>query len=195
MAQYDSENNLVGKGQMTPDRYVDHGIGQSVPRKARSNKAWWIGGILAALVIIGAVLGGVLGTQLNKNKGNANKDSANGGQDSNGKGGESSGTNGGSPTSSGSAALPTGTAASGADGSTITMDDGNTFTYVNKFGGSWAVDPQNPYNVSAVPQGGAPPLTFPDFRTGPGLHPQAYRGVGVGQGRRPRRQPRRLACY
>ena len=36
----------------------------------------------------------------------------------------------------------------GTDGSTVTMDDGTNFTYTNSFGGSWAVDPSNPYNVS-----------------------------------------------
>lgn len=49
-------------------------------------KWWWIGGILLLLIIIGAVLGGVLGTQLNKNKGNTGSGaSSNSGSGGNGQ--------------------------------------------------------------------------------------------------------------
>jgi hypothetical protein len=44
----------------------------SSPANASGGKSrkkwWWIGGILLLLIVIGAVLGGVLGTQLNKNR-------------------------------------------------------------------------------------------------------------------------------
>lgn len=44
--------------------------------KSKSKKKWWIiGGIIALLIVIGAVLGGVLGTQLNKKNGNSSSGS------------------------------------------------------------------------------------------------------------------------
>lgn len=47
------------------------------PKKKRS-KWLWIGLGLLALIIVGAVLGGVLGTQLNKNKGSSSNNSSSG---------------------------------------------------------------------------------------------------------------------
>ncbi|KAF8878964.1 glycoside hydrolase superfamily [Infundibulicybe gibba] len=46
----------------------------------------------------------------------------------------------------------------GGDGSTVTMEDGNTFVYKNKFGGYWASDPKNPFNNDARPNSWTPPL-------------------------------------
>ena len=37
---------------------------------------------------------------------------------------------------------------SGSDGSAVQMADGGSFTYSNSFGGTWAVDPYDPYSVS-----------------------------------------------
>jgi len=53
--------------------------------------------------------------------------------------------------------IPTGLI-TGGDGSTVTQDDGTTFTYSNKFGGYWYYDPSDPYNESARPQQDIPPL-------------------------------------
>jgi glucan 1,3-beta-glucosidase len=50
---------------------------------------------------------------------------------------------------------------SGGDGTTVTMEDGNTFTYSNKFGGIWVQDPSNPFNNSARPQSWSPALNEP----------------------------------
>ncbi|KAF9053337.1 glycoside hydrolase family 5 protein [Panaeolus papilionaceus] len=46
----------------------------------------------------------------------------------------------------------------GGDGSTVTMENGTTFTYHNSFGGFWVQDPNNPYNDNAQPNSWTPPL-------------------------------------
>lgn len=53
------------------------------------------------------------------------------------------------------------TATSGGDGSTITMEDGTTFTYKNPFGGTWYWDPNDPFNNSAQAQSWTPALNEP----------------------------------
>lgn len=52
-----------------------------------------------------------------------------------------------------------GVAGNGADGSTVTTDLGAQFTYTNGFGGTWAQDPENPYNVS-LPYAATPRTSF-----------------------------------
>ncbi|KAI0639516.1 glycoside hydrolase [Trametes polyzona] len=47
---------------------------------------------------------------------------------------------------------------SGGDGSTVTMDDGSTFTYSNPHGGIWYYDPANPTVSGARPQSWTPAL-------------------------------------
>jgi glucan 1,3-beta-glucosidase len=46
----------------------------------------------------------------------------------------------------------------GGDGSTVTMEDGTTFTYHNPFGGYWYHDPNNPLANNAQPQSWVPAL-------------------------------------
>jgi glucan 1,3-beta-glucosidase len=46
----------------------------------------------------------------------------------------------------------------GGDGSTVTMEDGTTFTYHNPFGGYWYLDPNNPLANSARSQSWVPAL-------------------------------------
>lgn len=50
------------------------------------------------------------------------------------------------------------TVVTGGDGSTITMDDGSTFTYSNSFGGYWYFDPKDPFNNGARAQSWSPAL-------------------------------------
>ena len=76
-------------------------------------------------------------------------------------GGSSSGGNsGGGSTSNGDDGLGpvNGNVISGGDGSTVTMESGDTFTYTNKFGGFWVQDPNDPYNNNAQAQSWSPPL-------------------------------------
>lgn len=67
----------------------------------------------------------------------------------------SSGASAASPTSNPES--PTG-AVSGGNGTVIKMDNNQTFTYVNNFGGVWVDDPANPFNNSARAQSYTPSL-------------------------------------
>jgi glucan 1,3-beta-glucosidase len=71
-------------------------------------------------------------------------------------GGTSSPGQPGKPTTSGG--KPVAALITGGDGSTVTRDDGSTFTYSNKFGGTWYYDPSNPMQNSAQAQSWTPPL-------------------------------------
>lgn len=71
---------------------------------------------------------------------------------SSGSGGSSGGSSGG-----GAAGGKNG-ATSGGDGSTVTAEDGSTFTYSNPFGGIWVDDPNDPFTGSAFPNSWTPPL-------------------------------------
>ncbi|KAF9260539.1 glycoside hydrolase family 5 protein [Marasmius fiardii PR-910] len=58
---------------------------------------------------------------------------------------------------SGNSQSPSG-ATSGGDGSQIITEDGETFTYNNKFGGYWVQDPKDPFNNNARANSWSPPL-------------------------------------
>ncbi|QRW18432.1 Cellulase (glycosyl hydrolase family 5 protein) [Rhizoctonia solani] len=105
-------------------------------------------GLAALAVIVVAVIVPVY-YKVIKPKNNS-AESSNGGGNS---GGNPSGNNpsGGDPTNN--------AATWGGDGSTITKEDGSTFTYNNKFGGFWVYDPTNPFNNSARAQSWSPPLS------------------------------------
>lgn len=100
-----------------------------------------IGGI--ALIATAITVPVVLVTR-NNNKSSDNNNS-NGG-----------GSNGGSSGDGGSNTPQA--AITGGDGSEVTMEDGTTFTYSNKFGGYWVSDPDNPWNDGARPNSWTPPL-------------------------------------
>ncbi|TFK88056.1 glycoside hydrolase family 5 protein [Polyporus arcularius HHB13444] len=103
----------------------------------------WLGiGAAAIVVIVLAVILPVYFTVIKKSGGSGS---------SRGSSGSTSSTNPESPTG----------ATSGGDGSVITLADGSTFTYSNKFGGFWVDDPTNPYNNSARPNSWTPALNEP----------------------------------
>jgi glucan 1,3-beta-glucosidase len=62
------------------------------------------------------------------------------------------------PSSTASVPRPSAVAVTGGDGSLITMEDGTTFTYKNKFGGTWYWDHNDPFNNGARPQSWSPAL-------------------------------------
>jgi aryl-phospho-beta-D-glucosidase BglC (GH1 family) len=62
------------------------------------------------------------------------------------------------PTSTSSGSPSSNVVVTGGDGSTITTEDGTTFTYSNPFGGTWYWDPENPFNNNAQAQSWTPPL-------------------------------------
>ena len=107
-------------------------------------------GGLAALVIIAAAVAIPVGIVVSNN----NKKSKSSSDTSSGNGGSSGGSNNPSGSNSPSNKNPT----TGGDGSTVTTDDGSTFTYVNKFGGIWVDDPEDPFNNNAQPNSWTPPL-------------------------------------
>ncbi|KAH8110486.1 glycoside hydrolase [Phellopilus nigrolimitatus] len=106
----------------------------------RRRRLLWLAGVAAFVVValavalpVGLVVGG-------RKKGS----SADGGNEPN-----PAGTNNPPPSN---------LATSGGDGSTVTTEDGSTFTYVNKFGGFWVDDPADPFNNNAQPNSWTPPL-------------------------------------
>lgn len=113
----------------------------SSPLSKSRRKIVIFGSIAAAIVIIVAVVVPVCLTVL-KHKANNNDT-----------------TSAPSPTSTG-----TGTggssliAVTGGNGSTITTENGTTFTYINPFGGTWYWDENDPFNNNAQANSWTPPL-------------------------------------
>lgn len=104
-----------------------------------------IAGVIVGIVVVCAVAIPA-GIVVAHNKSTAAEASA-----SVGAGGAGPSTATGTKTKTNSA-VPTSTqpavAVSGTDGSTVTTDLGATFTYTNKFGGSYAFDPEHPFDGS-----------------------------------------------
>lgn len=109
-------------------------------------KKWIIAAILLLLaVIIAAVVGGVVASRNSSSSSSNNR--GNSGVGSNGNAGIGSGSN--------SKDAIQHSALTGGNGTTITMEDGNTFTYINNFGGNWV---STPFDDSARPQSWSPRL-------------------------------------
>lgn len=109
--------------------------------RSQTKKWAMIGGGALLLVIIGVAV--AVPVILSKNKGDSSSAS-------------SSGSNGHNP--SGSDNTGSRNVVTGGDGSTITMEDGTTFTYTNQFGGYWYFDPEDPFNNGARAQSWSPAL-------------------------------------
>ncbi|KAI0827637.1 glycoside hydrolase [Trametes gibbosa] len=108
----------------------------SAPRRPFYKRAWfWLVAAVALAVIVVAVIVPVYFTVIKPNQRNK----------------LSTGTT--APSKPVQTAVTT-----GGDGSTVTMDDGTTFVYNNKFGGFWVSDPENPFDNSARPNSWTPAL-------------------------------------
>jgi glucan 1,3-beta-glucosidase len=107
------------------------------------------GGVAAVLLVLAIAI--PVAVTLSK-KGGSSSDSKS--SSTAGGGGGSSGSAGASATGKPVAAI----AVTGGDGSTVTMDDGSTFTYQNSFGGYWYYDPQDPFHNAAKPNSWTPAL-------------------------------------
>ena len=107
-----------------------------------------LGGIALLIIIIGAVVGVYFGVIKPNQKHNLDATSS------------PSSSGSGNSTSSGSSDGGTKNLATvtGGDGSKVTMDDGSSFLYSNKFGGYWWSDPNNPFANNAQAQSWNPPL-------------------------------------
>lgn len=106
--------------------------------------------VLAGIIISAAaiIIPVVLVTTRDKSSGGDSSDRG----DSNGSGDSTDGGETDPPPN------PPQVAITGGDGSEVTMEDGTIFTYVNKFGGYWVSDPENPWNNDARPNSWTPPL-------------------------------------
>ncbi|KAG9009474.1 hypothetical protein FRB94_014241 [Tulasnella sp. JGI-2019a] len=121
------------------------------PKKRQS----WplIAGIVA--LILGLIIAVIVPVYFKVIKPNQSSSAA--AAESSGAGGSGSGSATPGAPSNGSGIVYQG-ATSGGYGSTITMEDGTTFTYANTFGGIWVADPKDPYNNNAQAQSWSPPL-------------------------------------
>lgn len=118
------------------------GTATAAPARRR-RRLLLLGGCLLLIIAI-AVAVPVAIVTTHKNKSNASGGGSGGSGSSGGSGGGSGG-GGKGPTT-------------GGDGSTVTTEDGQTFTYNNKFGGIWIDDPKDPFNNNAQPNSWTPPL-------------------------------------
>jgi glucan 1,3-beta-glucosidase len=115
----------------------------AAPRE-KSRRKILILSIIAGLILIAAAV--ILPIYFLVIKNNGNK---------NGSSGSSDHTGTAQPTST---SKPNTLAVTGTDGSKVTMDDGSTFTYSNKLGGSWYWDENDPFNNGARAQSFSPAL-------------------------------------
>jgi len=118
-----------------------------------TKRRWLFFGVPIGLVIIAAIaVGAAVGVSKSNQNRTAGSSTASEGTGANGANStHTNGTDGTTGQSSGGAAsvqVNFGTKGEGADGSAVDMADGGSFTYSNAFGGTWAVDPDNPYGVS-----------------------------------------------
>ncbi|KAI0653825.1 glycoside hydrolase [Cubamyces menziesii] len=126
------------------------------PRRPLYKRPWfWLLSAAALAVVVLAVILPVYfvvikPNQHNSTSSNAASSSGSGNAGSSGNSGSNSNGNGSGKTQN---ALTT-----GGDGSTVTKDDGTTFTYKNPFGGYWVSDPADPFNNGARPNSWTPAL-------------------------------------
>ncbi|KAF7798806.1 hypothetical protein EIP86_010031 [Pleurotus ostreatoroseus] len=155
-----------------PDPYAIHGarspaaakLEQSAyydaDRQARPfwKKPWfWLAAVVAVAVVVVVIVVPVVlvaNKHDNNGTGKASSNTASGSGNGNGNSNNSTSDGGGKTGSTPQADVATW----GGDGSTVTRDDGTTFTYHNSFGGIWVSDPANPFNSSARPNSWTPAL-------------------------------------
>jgi hypothetical protein len=116
----------------------------TTPGAARNRK--WLWASLVALGVLGVALGVGLGVGLNVNKkSGADKSGAGSSAPSGDVATTAPPANPSTPITNTTDPVRGG---SGGNGTIVTTDLNVTFTYVNEFGGTWAYDPVNPFNVS-----------------------------------------------
>ncbi|PFH50698.1 glycoside hydrolase family 5 protein [Amanita thiersii Skay4041] len=136
--------------QMSPvgaSRYLEEKRAAYTAPRSKSRRKALILAVLAALILlIVAVVIPIYFTVIKP-------------QSNNSSGAQHDPHNSASPSQSGQGGVPTQVAiVTGGDGSVITMEDGTTFTYSNKFGGQWYFDPNDPFNNGARAQSWTPAL-------------------------------------
>ncbi|KAG1819604.1 uncharacterized protein BJ212DRAFT_1055248 [Suillus subaureus] len=143
---HDPEYNS-GSGQdvgfNSPRYLAEKRSAYTVPRVKSKRGLIIAGSILAAVIVLIAVVVPIYFVVI-KPKSSSNNSSA---------------VSPSNPTStSTSTGQPSSAVVTGGNGSTITMEDGTTFTYSNPFGGTWYWNPDDPFNNNAQAQSWTPPL-------------------------------------
>jgi glucan 1,3-beta-glucosidase len=118
------------------------------PRAKSRRNVMIIGSIVALLLIAAAVIVPVYFAVIKPRNSSAGSGSTSDGSHSSGSGNTHTSTGPSTPQN----------VLSGGDGSTITMEDGTTFTYRNKFGGYWYYDPNDPYSAGGKAQEWTPAI-------------------------------------
>ncbi|KAG2348460.1 hypothetical protein BDR05DRAFT_521174 [Suillus weaverae] len=116
----------------------------TVPRVKSKRGLIIAGSILAAVIVLVAVVVPIYFIVVKPKSSSSNNSSASPSSPT------STSTSSGQPSSA--------VVVTGGDGSTVTTEDGTTFTYSNPFGGTWYWDPQDPFNNNAQAQSWSPPL-------------------------------------
>jgi glucan 1,3-beta-glucosidase len=117
------------------------------PGRRGGRRVWIIGGIVAGVLLLLAIAIPVAVVE------SKHKSSSNVSGDK--KGGDGSHT---ATDPSGGNKSKQSLAVSGGAGSTVTTEDGSTFTYQNSFGGTWYYDENDPFNNAAQANSWTPPL-------------------------------------
>lgn len=135
----------AGYSDAPKPNYLEKKRGEYMSPSLKSKKKWGLigGGILLLVIIAVAV---AVPVSMNKSKNDSSSGATSGSGSTSGDGDSGSGN----PSSR--------SVITGGDGSTVTMDDGSTFTYSNSFGGTWYYDPQDPFNNAARAQSWSPAL-------------------------------------
>ncbi|KAK4689910.1 glucan 1,3-beta-glucosidase, partial [Tremellales sp. Uapishka_1] len=163
--QYPSNRYLAAGGaNLPPTQSTKYKEPRTCIPTNPTKRRWLFFGLPVGLVVVAGIVIGVVVAISHKPTTTGSK-------------GKSSSGSTSSPTSTASYSPPevTATAGSGSAGSTVTTNLGVQFTYANDFGGSWAQDPSQPYNVSGRAQSWTPCL-LEDWTYGTDI----VRGVNLG---------------
>jgi glucan 1,3-beta-glucosidase len=143
----DPHGDAMGGATYMPEKRAAY-----VPRKRGGKRLWIIvGGVAAAIILIAIAVPVAITASKKKPHSNLAADA----QSSSGASNDGKGDGGGKGSNP---SKPTVALITGGDGSTVTMDDGTTFTYSNQFNGIWYQDPANPYFSAAKPNSWTPAL-------------------------------------
>ena len=125
-----------------PPRYLEEKRSAYSSPRTKSKRAIIVFGAIAATIIV--IVAVVVPVYLLVIKPKTNNDATSN---------PPSTSSGGTGSGSGTVAVVT-----GGNGSTITTENGTTFTYLNPFGGTWYWDPSDPFNNNAQSNSWTPPL-------------------------------------
>lgn len=145
----DPSDGSVPMAPMGGNRYLAEKNATYAAPREKSKRTTMILGILGAVILVIAVVAVAIYFAVIKPHSKTSTSVSSGGSTS----GAATATTSHKATSTPKTALVT-----GGDGSQVTMDDGSTFTYSNKFGGYWYQDPKDPFNNGARAQSWSPAL-------------------------------------